>query len=308
MRKLTSLECRRAATLMEPDIAMPSSGVLKIYGVPRGGVPVAYLLAAVVSPFYTATVIEDPMMADVIVDDIIDSGATQEKYRTLYPHTPFLALADYLEEVEPNNVVYANGLPRTKDWLVFPWEESEEGSASDIVLRLLQYIGEDPKREGLIETPTRVLKAWREWTSGYSKNPMTVLKCFEDGGENYDEMVMVKDLPFYSHCEHHLAPFFGSVTIGYIPHKKIVGLSKLGRIVDIYAKRLQVQERMTWQIADAIHQGLEPQGVGVVVKARHLCMESRGLHTQGHYTITSKLLGAFFADHRARTEFIGLAT
>jgi len=176
-----------------------------------------------------------------------------------------------------------------------------------IVRELLRYIGEDPDREGLRETPKRYLKAWKEWTSGYNVDPATVLKSFEDGGESYDEMVMVKGIPFYSHCEHHLAPFFGSVTISYIPNRKIVGLSKLGRVVEIYARRLQVQERMTTQIADALWTHLKPRGVGVVVKARHLCMESRGLSKQGHETVTSALKGVLLEDQKAREEFLRLA-
>jgi GTP cyclohydrolase I len=191
-------------------------------------------------------------------------------------------------------------------------ETFHEGTNMDldkeaIVRELLRCIGEDPDREGLKETPKRYLKAWKEWTSGYNVDPATVLKSFEDGGESYDEMVMVKGIPFYSHCEHHLAPFFGSVTVAYIPNRRIVGLSKLGRVVEIYARRLQVQERMTTQIADALWTHLKPRGVGVVVKARHLCMESRGLSKQGHETVTSALRGEFMEDPKVREEFLNLA-
>jgi len=177
----------------------------------------------------------------------------------------------------------------------------------DIVARLLLFIGEDPSRGGLVETPKRVIRAWKEWTSGYGQDPAKILKCFEDGGERYDQMVVVKDLPFFSHCEHHLAPFFGTATIAYIPQKRIVGLSKLGRVLDIYAKRLQVQERLTNLVADAVHQNLKPKGVGVMIKARHLCMESRGLSRQGHHTITSALRGEFLTDGKVRQEFLSLA-
>jgi len=176
---------------------------------------------------------------------------------------------------------------------------------TDIIRDLLQFIGEDTERGGLRETPPRVIKAWEEWTSGYEKEPKDVLKCFEDGGEKYNEMVLVKDLPFYSHCEHHLAPFFGTATIAYLPRKRIVGLSKLGRVLDIYAKRLQVQERLTAQVADALQDGLKPYGVGVLIKARHLCMESRGLAKQGHVTITSALRGSFLKG-TVRQEFLML--
>ena len=139
----------------------------------------------------------------------------------------------------------------------------------------------------------RVTRAWQFWTSGYNQNPINVLKTFVDGAEGVDEMVVVKDLPFYSHCEHHLAAFFGTVTIGYLPNKRIVGLSKLGRLLQIYSRRLQVQERLTCQMADAINSSLNPLGCGVIVRARHLCMESRGICQQGHYTVTSALRGVF---------------
>ena len=135
----------------------------------------------------------------------------------------------------------------------------------------------------------------------------TVLKVFEDGAENYDEMVLVKDIPFYSHCEHHMAPFFGTATIAYIPNGKIVGLSKLSRLTKVFANRLQVQERLTAQIADAIVKHLDPRGVGVVVRARHLCMESRGICQQGHHTVTSALRGRMTVPE-VRAEFMQLAS
>jgi GTP cyclohydrolase I len=166
--------------------------------------------------------------------------------------------------------------------------------------------GEDANREGLIETPDRVTSAWEFWTSGYEMDPLSVLKTFVDGSEGVDEMVVIKDLPFYSHCEHHLAPFFGTATIGYLPHKRIVGLSKLGRLLQIYSRRLQVQERLTCQIADAISEALNPLGCGVIVRARHLCMESRGICQQGHYTVTSALRGVFKTEDSARSEFLGM--
>jgi GTP cyclohydrolase IA len=169
---------------------------------------------------------------------------------------------------------------------------------------LLEAIGENPDRQGLVETPNRVAKAWLEMTSGYSKSAEEILKVFEDGAENYDQMVTVKNIPFYSHCEHHLVPFFGTVAISYIPDGKIVGLSKLSRLVQAFAKRLQVQERMTAQIADALNEHLSPKGVGVYVKARHLCMESRGICQQGSETITTALRGIILDDASAKAEFL----
>lgn len=177
---------------------------------------------------------------------------------------------------------------------------------SDHIRGLLEAIGENPNREGLLETPERVAKAWMFWCSGYNEDPLDVLKTFSDGAENVDEMVVVRDIPFYSHCEHHLAPIFGTATIAYLPNGRIAGLSKLSRVLDVYARRLQVQERLTSQVADAIMTGLAPLGAGVLVKARHLCMESRGICKQGHTTVTSALRGVF-REPEVRAEFMHLA-
>jgi len=177
----------------------------------------------------------------------------------------------------------------------------------EIVKELLSMVGEDPERGGLKETPARVVKAWKHWAKGYDINPADVLKEFEDGAQDVDQMVIVKDIPIYSHCEHHLAPIFGTATIAYIPNGKIVGLSKLSRLADCFARRLQVQERLTNQIADALQEHLNPIGVGVYIKARHMCMESRGICQQGHHTITSALRGAIKTDPASRAEFLAAA-
>lgn len=182
-----------------------------------------------------------------------------------------------------------------------------EGVTSEL-LRIVEAIPEcEMVREGLTDTPMRVAKAWEFWTSGYALNAKDILKVFEDGADGYDEMVIVKDIPVYSKCEHHLADIFGTVSIAYIPNGKIVGLSKLSRLADMYARRLQVQERMTCQIADALFEHLQPKGVGVIMKARHMCMESRGLRQQGHHTVTSALRGVIKTDPTARAEFLQLA-
>lgn len=162
-------------------------------------------------------------------------------------------------------------------------------------------------RPGLEETPERVAKAWEFWTRGYREDPAKILKVFEDGGEAYDQMVVVADIPVYSKCEHHLADIFGRASVAYIPNGRIVGLSKLSRLVDCFARRLQVQERMTQQIADALWDHLKPKGVGVVIKARHMCMESRGICQQGHHTVTSALHGAIRDEPETRAEFLRVA-
>ena len=167
--------------------------------------------------------------------------------------------------------------------------------------------GEQADREGLQETPARVAKAWEFWTSGYGQNAAEILKVFEDGAEGYDEMVVVKDIPIYSHCEHHLAAIFGTATVAYIPDGRIVGLSKLSRLTDMHARRLQVQERLTNDIAEDLWTHLRPRGVGVLIRARHMCMESRGVCQQGHHTITTALRGVFKDQSETRAEFMALA-
>lgn len=171
---------------------------------------------------------------------------------------------------------------------------------------ILGAVDPQPLREGLNETPGRFQKAWMHWTSGYEVDISKLLKTFEDGADNYDELVLVKDIPIYSKCEHHLADIFGTATIGYIPKGRVVGLSKLSRVADAFARRLQVQERMTTQIADAINEHLQPRGVGVIIRARHMCMESRGICQQGHHTVTCALRGVI-KEGAPRAEFLKLA-
>lgn len=160
-----------------------------------------------------------------------------------------------------------------------------------------------PLREGLQETPMRAAKAWADWTSGYGMDAGKVLKVFTDGASNYDQMVVVKGIPVYSHCEHHLAAIFGTATVAYIPDGRIVGLSKISRLVDMHARRLQVQERLTVDIAKDMHEHLQPVGVGVQLRCRHLCMESRGVCQQGHHTVTTSLRGAMRKGD-AKAEFL----
>lgn len=177
----------------------------------------------------------------------------------------------------------------------------------NIVLDLLEFIGEDVQRAGLHETPVRVLKAWREWCSGYGVDAKALLKTFKDGAELCgDELVIVRNIEFFSCCEHHLAPFFGMAHVAYIPVDHVVGLSKLARLVDVFARRLQVQERMTNQIANTIEEVLKPKGVGVMVTAKHFCMCSRGVNKQASDTVTSALRGAIREDPAARAEFLHL--
>jgi GTP cyclohydrolase I len=177
----------------------------------------------------------------------------------------------------------------------------------DAVKTIIEFIGDDPEREGLQETPMRFLKAWKNyWGVGHSQEASAVMKVFEDGGEDYDEMVIVKDIKIYSHCEHHIAPIIGKAHIAYIPNGKIIGLSKLARLANVFARRLQVQERLTTDIANALMAELEPLGVAVVIEAEHLCMSSRGVQEQDSETITSSLKGVFKDKQAVRSEFMRL--
>ena len=267
----------------------------KFYGVPRGGIPIACELAHELR----GQVTYDADLATVIVDDIIDSGDTKSYYDKAYPHTPFFALIDNKHAVRGN-----------PDWIVFPWERHEglTGGVEDNVTRLLQYIGEDPKREGILETPKRFVKYLSEVTEGYAQDPSEHLKLFTEETNHYDQLIVLEDIPYYSMCEHHLAPFFGYATIAYIPGSKIIGLSKIARVVNVFARRLQVQERLTEEIANFLNTGLQDAvGVGVSLNGRHFCMESRGVKSHSVNTTTTALYGALRDDAAARNEFLATA-
>jgi len=247
---------------------------LKYYGVPRGG----QYIAAMLNPVDTVS------ECDVIIDDLIDSGRTRDKYSV--NAKPFVALFDKQTEDELKG-----------KWLRFPWEQKEE-AVEDNVARILQYFGEDVAREGLKQTPERYVKFLREFLTPKE----FAFTAFD--AEGTDEMIVQTDIPFYSLCEHHLAPFFGTATVAYIPNEKIVGLSKLARCVDLYANRLQNQERITQQIANRLNEELSPKGVAVSLKAQHLCMSMRGVKKPNAMTTTTKLLGIFKDEEKTRNEFL----
>jgi GTP cyclohydrolase IA len=177
-------------------------------------------------------------------------------------------------------------------------------AAEEAVRTLIRWAGETPGREGLADTPARVVRAYEEWFAGYDQDPAEMLKrTFEEVG-GYDEMIVLRDIPFQSCCEHHMAAIEGTVHVGYLPHDRVVGISKLARVVEAYARRLQVQERLTAQIADTIAEVLKPRGVGVIVKASHACMTTRGVRKHGVSMVTSRMLGAFRDDPATRQEFL----
>jgi len=176
--------------------------------------------------------------------------------------------------------------------------------AQEAVRTLLRWAGEDPTREGLRDTPSRVVRAYRDWFSGYLSDPAEYLRRTFEEVEGYDEMIVLRDIEFESHCEHHMAPIIGRAHVGYLPINKVVGISKLARVVDGYARRFQVQEKLTAQIARCINEVLKPRGVGVVIDASHQCMTTRGVHKRGVSMVTSNMLGTFREDARTRAEFL----
>jgi len=264
-----------------------------IYAVPRGG----HLIGLILSD-----ALKIPMELDkegikkdtLIVDDLIDSGKTLSQF----PKNDKAVI--FVKNGKKKAVTYY--VDETNEWVKFPDEKDNE--VQEHIERIMQYIGEDTSREGLLETPKRVQKAYDEIFSGYKQNPKDLMKTFTQG--TCEEMVILKNCEFYSTCEHHMFPFFGHVSIGYIPNQKVIGISKLARLVDLYAKRMQIQERMTTQIADTIMKELDALGVYVVCEGVHFCMRSRGVKKQDASMITSAVRGIFKKDAKARQEFLSL--
>lgn len=185
-----------------------------------------------------------------------------------------------------------------------PGPEPTQAEAEAAIRTLLRWAGENPSREGLLDTPKRVAEAYRDWFSGYADDPREYLARTFQEVAGYDEMIVLRDIEFESHCEHHMAPIIGKAHVGYLPTGKVVGISKLARVVETYARRFQVQEKMTAQIAACIESVLEPRGVAVVIEAAHECMTTRGIHKRGVSMVTSKMLGVFREDARTRMEFL----
>ncbi len=262
-----------------------------VWGIPRGGAIIAGILEMVNG----CKAVQSPTECQVIVDDIVETGKTKEEAKQAYPQLDFWA-------------------PITKQpgmaWIRFPWEHDSATEGEDNVVRLLEMIGEDPKRDGLRDTPARYVRALQELTKGQGFDAATLLDT-KFSVEHQDEMVVLRDLEFWSLCEHHLLPFHGTATVGYIPKAKkdgkyqVVGLSKLARLVDCVARRLQIQEAMTYQIASHIHKGLDALGAGCIIRARHTCMAMRGIQKNGEM-VTSALLGVFRDDPKVKAEFLGL--
>lgn len=185
-------------------------------------------------------------------------------------------------------------------------ERPSRDEAEEAVRTLIRWAGDDPAREGLVDTPSRVVRSYEEFFAGYAADPISILeRTFEETG-GYDEIVLLRDIRFESHCEHHMAPIIGRAHVAYLPHRRVVGISKLARLVEVYGKRLQIQEKMTAQIANTIDSILEPKGVAVVIEAAHQCMTTRGVHKPGVTMVTSRMLGAFRDDVSTRREFLAM--
>lgn len=272
--------------------ARGTSPPLILYGIPRGGIPAMMAVRECLRlKGFPTSITTDPEDAEIFVDDIIDSGNTKLRYERRYGIVPFLAL------VQPTDFA--------DQWVSFPWERMNgEAGAEDAVVRLIQNIGDDPTREGLIETPSRVIRAYKELFAGYSMDTSKILKSFSDGA--CDEMVVLRDIEFCSMCEHHMLPFTGVAHIAYIPNKRVVGVSKLARLLEAYTRRLQIQERICQQVTKTLMAELQPLGAACVLVAKHLCMTCRGVNKQHSTMVTSSLEGVFRDRQEARSEFMSI--
>ena len=281
MKYLTFEDIKKASEKVSDEIIKRiHANPLWIYAIPRGGIPAAY---SVMSVMERGELVSDIKDANIILDDLIDSGATKKKYTKMNPDALFVALFDKQTDESICN-----------EWLVFPWENNSQSSAEDIPIRFLQFIEEDMSREGLIDTPSRVVKSWGDLYKGYKIKIEDIFTVFES--EGYDELVILRSIEFYSTCEHHLLPFFGKAHIAYIPDKKVIGISKLVRLLEAYSRRIQIQERLTKQITTALDKYLNPIGSACVIEATHLCIVSRGVEKQHSTMITSSLSGVFRED------------
>jgi GTP cyclohydrolase I len=264
-----------------------------LYPVPKNGMYVAHVLSKLLNLPVSSELFEGCL----VVDDLIDSG------RTLSWYSPWDTAVLIAKNGNQDKVTY---FVETRDkWITFFWEDQQHDIQNSIV-RILEYIGENPMREGLRDTPDRVVRSWKTLYGGYNQKAEQVLgRVFEEYGK-YDEMVILKDIDFFSTCEHHMLPFTGKAHIAYLPKNRVVGISKLARLVEMHARRLQIQEKMTADIADDLERILQPWGVAVLIEGQHFCITSRGVQKINAIMVTSKLTGAFKENPKTRQEFMAL--
>lgn len=272
-----------------------------IFPVPRGGIPVAIALSEKLKLPLTT----DPHKATLIVDDLVDSGSTRLKYKGF----DFACL--HIKKHTPKNV-YPEYFVDEKDyWIEYWWEKmANEQPAEDAITRIIEMIGDDPNRSGIIETPARVIKSYKELFAGYDQNPKDIFKTFTDKEQQFNGLVYLKDIEFYSMCEHHILPFSGTAFIAYIPNGPVIGASKMARLLDIFARRLQIQERIGEQVTETMMKYLKPIGCACLTEAKHLCMACRGVKKQHSVMGYSSLKGVFIEDSNkglaARNELMAL--
>lgn len=269
-----------------------------IFPIPRGGVPIGLELSRILNIPLIKHIHHSAMKEKVlVVDDVVHSGKTRKKYW----YTPFAAL--HVKADTPSDKFPSFYVSKETEWIKYWWEGGEQ-PAEDAVIRMIQAIGENINRDGLKETPKRIVKSWEELFCGYKANPEDVFKQFNSDG--YNQIVLLKDIEFFSCCEHHMLPFFGKAHIAYIPKEKVIGISKLARLMEIYSRRMQIQERIGEQITSDIMKHLDAQGAACVIEAQHLCMKMRGVNKQHSVMITSSVKGAFMDNAVARQELMEL--
>lgn len=271
-----------------------------VFPVPQGGVPLGMALFIKLG----LPLVDKPRKGVLVVDDLIDSGTTRMKYAK----NDFACIhVKKHVHVKVTTCTYAVH-ESIDDWVVYWWEGSAQKSIEDVVTRTIEFIGDNPNREGVIETPSRVVRAWTELFEGYKQKPEQVCKTFD--GDQIGGLVYLKNVEFYSFCEHHMLPFYGVAHIGYIPNGRVIGASKLARILDIYARRLQIQERIGEQVTNALMEYLKPIGAACVIEAKHLCIACRGVRKQHSILGYSSFKGVFLENTHdgvaARNEFLSL--
>lgn len=289
----SKVEQRAYTTALQISKDYNKTPLVYAYPIPSAGVHAAQAIRQHVT--INLQFVENPADAEIYIDDLIDSGDTMKNIYHQFG-------------VKPVYVLVHKNIERIKEWVSFPWDRMKNHAGpEDNIRRILQHIGEDPQREGLLETPARVVKSYDDLFSGYNyktdEDVGKLMKCFEDGACN--EMVLLKNIEFYSTCEHHMLNFAGRAHIAYLPQGKVVGLSKLARLLEVYSRRLQIQEKLTQQITQALDLHLQPLGSACILEASHSCMTCRGVMKQNSVMVTSSLTGEFLKPE-VRAELLSL--